>query len=194
MMEDIARLVDKFETRLERLETLDQPGAALLYQTELTVAAASIDIQNIAQNYKHLELRIYARGDTAATNTPILLRFNNDSGGNYDRQSLAGVAASASASEVFAQTSINLGSMPAASAAANLFGQIDVSINNYSGTTGNKALRANLARQDGYSAGLLVSQQVMGGWRSNAPITRITVLPSAGNFDVGSYFGLYGSP
>ena len=69
-----------------------------------------------------------------------------------------------------------------------------VFIPNYSGTAFYKIARAE---------GLFVINSGSGGqtqtykgctWRNTAAITRLSVFPNSGVWDVGTYFGLYGMP
>lgn len=154
--------------------------------------AANIDLTSIPGTYRHLLLLLYARGDTAATTTTVLLRLNNDSGANYDLQTLSGNAAAAAASESFAATSVNMGGMPAASAGSNLFNQYAITVLSYADATSEKLLRSNMARKIGTASGNLLIDDRLGAWRSTAAITRITLTPGAGNFAIGTVATLYG--
>ena len=53
----------------------------------LGASTASITFLNpLPTGFRHLLIEWFARGDTVATSTPLILRFNNDSGANYDYQ------------------------------------------------------------------------------------------------------------
>lgn len=162
-------------------------GAGAVFDSTLSSAAASFDITSINGSYAHLLLTLYLRGDTAAATTTALLRFNADTAANYDYQRLSGSAATASAVETFAATSIQIASViPANTAGANLFAQIDVWIPHYAGSANNKDVVASFAHKQGTATGNLTVGDVAGFWRSNSAITQITVLPGAGNFAAGS--------
>ena len=167
-------------------------GVGSLYDSTLGVASASVDITGIVADYAHLRLVAYLRGDTAATGIVVNARFNNDSGANYDGQSLSGTGSSTTAGESFGQTSVRVGRCAAASAGANLFGIIVVDIPHYAGSANNKIALSHCADKTGTATGNLFVEHNSAAWRSSATITRITLLPSAGNFAAGSRVTLYG--
>jgi hypothetical protein len=136
-------------------------------------------------------LVIYARGDTAAANVNLLLRFNGDSGANYDYQSDVGQGSSSSGTEVFAATSIVLGVVPAASAGANLAGAAVVWLPNYAGTTFNKTSLALAGAKWATTSLAMYNDTVTGNWRSSSAITQMTVSASAGNLVTGTRASLY---
>ncbi len=147
---------------------------------------------NIPQTYRELRLVVDARGDTAATTTPINLRFNNDSGANYDYQFVQGNAAVAGALETFAATQIVFVGMPAATAPANVSGGMELLCPNYAGTTWHKWIHGHNNIKRGTATTDLFVRTYLGNWRSTAAITRLSLTPAAGNFAIGSRFMLYG--
>lgn len=167
-------------------------GMGAIYDTTLGVASASVDITGIVADYAHLRLVAYLRGDTAATAIVVNARFNNDSAANYDVQSLTGTGSGPSASESFGQTSVRVGRCAAASAGANLFGIIVVDIPHYAGSANNKIALSHCADKIGTATTNIVNEHNSAAWRSSAAISRITLLPSAGNFAAGSRVTLYG--
>lgn len=145
--------------------------------------------------FRHLAIDWYARGDTAATSTTVLMRFNNISTNTYDFQYTQGNGAAASAAETLTTSSIQIGTMAAASATANYFSQGETKVKYYQGTVGNKLALSNVAHKSADTTGTLNSIQFIGGWRTvGTAITRLDILPGAGNFVVGSVFTLYGLP
>lgn len=161
-------------------------------ETTLSVAAASIDFTSIAADWSHLLLVLYARGDTAATATAARIRFNGDSGANYDYQQLRGSGASTSASEGLAQTALVVGSVPAASAGANLFGDCEIWLPHYTQAANNKVARSGYGFKIGTASGNVEAGSYHGFWRSNAAVTQVTLTPAAGNFAAGTRATLYG--
>jgi len=166
-------------------------GVGCIFDQTLTAAAATIEIPNIIQAYGHLLLVVYGRGDSAAVAVGLQARFNNDSGGNYDTQVVFGAAATAGATEGFAATSAQIGTIPANTAGANLFGEAEALIPHYAGTVNNKTLVSSYGYKTGVATGNLVSARFAGFWRSNVAITRITILPAAGNLTAGTRASLY---
>lgn len=140
----------------------------------------------ILGTYAHLLITTYLRSDTALGSTTFQVRFNGDSGANYDTQSLVGNAASATAAESFGQVWLQAGVIPAATAGANLFCGGQIFIPNYAGSANNKQVIAIDANKVGTSTTNLAAHIFGSSWRSNAAINRITFLPGAGNFAAGS--------
>ena len=166
-----------------------------LANSTLAVDTASIDFQSISGSWAHLMLVAYLRCSGAGlTITTTSLRFNNDSGANYDRQRLYGNAAGAIATESFAQTSAYFGSIPGATADPNVFAAYTLFIPHYANASNNKAFLSSCAVKGSASAGLLLSESIAGFWRSNSAITRITLIPFSGNLVAGSRATLYGLP
>jgi hypothetical protein len=169
-------------------------GVGCIYDTTLGVAAASIDVTGIVATYAHLLLVSYLRGDTATATITVALRFNNDSGANYDAQSIANSAATTlAAGENIAATSGNIdrGVTPGGTAAASEFGAMATLIPAYAGTTGQKSAISMVAGRSGTTTGLISTMLCSTFWRSTAAINRITLLPSAGNFVAGSRLSIY---
>lgn len=167
-------------------------GIGAISDTTLGGSAASVDITSIVQTYAHLLLVVYARGDLAAALTTLNVRFNGDTAANYDWQRLGGGGTSVSPVEAFAQTSIEHGFVPAASAGANLFSASVGFIPHYAGSSNNKCALSISSSKSGTSSGNMANIFECGFWRSNAAITRVTVLPNSGNFVTGTRVTLYG--
>lgn len=167
-----------------------------LADSTLAADAASIDFQSIPAIYAHLYLECYLRGTNAAAFIPMNIRFNNDTGANYDNQTLQGSAAVASATEAFAQTVSFIAYAPANGAAggANLFNAVTVDIPHYANTANNKDYSAQYSFKSGTTTTLLNLGCVAGFWRSSAAINRITIYPTTDNLKSGSRVVLYGLP
>lgn len=160
-------------------------------ETVLTEAAASVDIQSIPATYRHLRVVVLGRSDTAAAGATLLMRFNNDSAGNYDNvlQSYQGTNGSGDSSAA-AATSARIGTVAAASATSGEAGMCEVLIPNYAGTTFQKV--AMSVGNSGIGTTVQEVGQFSSQWNSTSAITRITVLPGAGNFIAGTVVSLYG--
>lgn len=162
-------------------------------EVTLAAPAASIDLAAIAADWSHLRVEAYLRGTSASPGIGVLLRFNGDTGANYDAQTLYSNGAAVAGTEALAGTSIPLGAgtIPAANAPANAFGLVVVEIGDYAGAH-QKACMASAAGKLGTASGNVYTVETAGFWRSNAAITSISITPSAGNFDTGSRVTLYG--
>lgn len=181
-------------------EEVDVTVATTNPQTEVLISdivlgsasATLADFTSIPGTYKHLRLVIDGRGDTAATSIAVQLRFNNDSGANYDLQQESTNAGTVSGSELLAQTNIGIAAFSAANATANQSGAAVITVPNYAATVFHKTAISQGMLKVGQATGNFYSQLRVGNWRSTAAITRITLLASAGNFIVGSRATLYG--
>jgi hypothetical protein len=167
-------------------------GMGAIYDTTLGVAAASIDVSGIVSSYAHLLVVIQDRSDAAVANTTRLIRFNNDSGANYDGQVGQFSAATPSASESFGATSGFAGDMPAATATASVFAGTSILIPNYAGTTANKsAMMLGVFKQGIVTLSIQLKMTAI-FWRSSAAINQITITPGSGNFIAGTRVTIYG--
>jgi hypothetical protein len=157
----------------------------------LAGTSASFDFSSIPATYSHLRVEYFGRGDTAATNVTCNLKINNDTGANYDQQSLLANASTASAAEAFGATTLAVGLFPAATAPANVFARNLLEVPFYR-SANNKVIYYLANHKHGTSTGNMWIQSRSGFWRSNSVIDRITLTPSAGNFAAGSRAILYG--
>jgi hypothetical protein len=164
-------------------------GAVAL--AEASGSAASYDFQSMSQNFRHLLLLAFVRSNTAAATTPLLARFNNDSGSNYDFQTLSGANATAGAAASIGQTYMQLGTMSAANAAVGAPGLAAILVPYYTQTIPHGALSLAGHKSDNTAASLGVAVH-RGDWRTSAAITRVTLLPGAGSFSSDSLVTLYG--
>lgn len=166
--------------------TFSAVGSSVLFDSVLSGSAASFDVSGLPGGFRTLTIDLALRGDTAAAGTTVSLRFNGDTGANYDVDILALSNVTVSGVAQTGQTSGRVGFMPANTAAAGKALSARVVIPNYSGTTFHKAVIAIANGNEGTTATLLSSEMDSMTWRSTAAITQVTVLPGAGNFVAGS--------
>ena len=174
------------------LNTLTNLGTTKIAEVVLAGAAATINFSAIPATYRHLLIEAYVRGDTAAGNTGVGLRFNADSGANYDEQLVQGAQTAATGIENIAATSLFLGFMPANTATANTFAPFRIDVPHYANAANNKAAIWNQVMKQGTTTGNFIAISGGGFWRSNVAITQVTLTPVAGNFVSGSLCVLYG--
>lgn len=183
------------------LNTYLRDNEQYLYDARITKIAsnilggttASVTFSSIPGTYSSLMVIHNARGDTAAGNTTLLLRFNADSGTNYDysRSSITGTGTTSNIEGQAASAAV-MGIISASSAPANVVGCGMIVVPNYAGTTFQKAAEGQANSKTSTSAGGVNQESYAGFWRSTAAITSITLLPNAGSFITGSSFWLYG--
>ena len=171
-------------------------GVAVIYDSLLTGAAASFDVQNIPGGYRALKMTGQIRSSQAIVDATALLRFNNDSGANYDNHNFFGALTSGSASQsaTFADTQIAFAvNITGDSAPANRATNIEIEIPNYDGTTFNKQCSLRIGAPNVTTGTGYWQADVVGNWRSTAAITRVQLVCGASaNFMAGSRFTIFG--
>jgi hypothetical protein len=163
-----------------------------LFDSTLGGAAASFDITPISGAFNHLLLLIQGRGDTAATSTTVLLKFNNDGGANYDTELVTAAGAAVATGEIVAGTSAQIADITANTGPAGVFGAFALWIPNYAGATAQKNVFSTGGHKTTSLTGGIFNRNYSCFWRSAAAINRITLTPGAGNFVAGSRVTLYG--
>lgn len=166
----------------------------LLASNVLGSNQSSISFNSISGSYKHLLLiYINGRSTTAASALDtLLMRFNSDTGSNYDWTNFSQSNTLSGGGETFASTSIRMGLLAQANVTSTLSASGQCWIYNYADTSYHKATFAQTSSKTGTSAGSLRNEQGSGYWRSASAITSITLLPGANNIASGTAFYLYG--
>jgi hypothetical protein len=175
-------------TGLHVIDDVTVTGSALAsYDTNTRLGG------NITSIFKDLLLVVQARSTTAATNDTLNLRFNNDSGANYDVEEQHASAGTVGSSEAVAATqAFQANTVPAASVAAGIFSQTSIEIANYTGTTAQKTVNTRHSGKTGTASGNITVSQVSAFWRSTAAITRLSLFLTLGSFELGTRITLYG--
>jgi hypothetical protein len=148
---------------------------------------ASITFSNLgdySSTYKHLQIRA-AHRSSANSQDAGYIRFNGDSGTNYNRHFLYGTGSS-----VFSDPSTNAAQMESfnpgdATLASNIFGASVTDLLDVYSTTKNTTIKTLTGVN--YRIGLQ-----SGAWRNTAALTSITITLFNGNFIAGSRFSIYG--
>lgn len=158
---------------------------------------ATIDFTSIPTTFRHLLIIGQARFDGAVTEALIEVRFNNDSGANYNEQDLFADGVSAVTNAAINQNEITLGKVPGASATANHAGQLEAMIPNYDAENLYHTISGEYSHIRNDTIADFETGVSGGQWKDTTAINRITLLSttaSADNFDTGSIFTLYGLP
>lgn len=167
-------------------------GMARFADTELSIATASFDFTSIPQTHKHLLLVTNLRGDTAANTVAPNLRFNNDSTANYHSNVMQANGAGTAVGQTIAGTSASLGSVNAGTAPASTAAKFFVFIPDYIDVT----FRPGGVVLSDFQVALSANNVyvLIGAFTLNiaGAVSRITLLPAAGNWDIGSRATLYG--
>lgn len=162
-------------------------GLTLISRQVLTASAATVDFLTIPSDYEDLIIVAQGRGTASGTSVSVLVRFNNDSGPNYDfsRWNRWGNASNAG------QTAADIASLPAATAEANRASDFALEINSYKRTAFYKSAHSNSGISMNATAAGQSPEHASMEWRSTAPINQVTLLPSSGSFSSGTVVSLY---
>ena len=157
---------------------------------------STITFSSIPSTYKHLQLRILARGTSGSGGyyTALPITLNGDiTSGNYYNHALYGSGSTASALANSGYAENNLMSIPGGTNTANAFAAGIIDILDYTSTSKNKTLRSLNGGDFNGSGGVFLASML---WRKTPEaITSITLTADATyttNFANGSSFALYG--
>jgi hypothetical protein len=151
---------------------------------------STITFSSIPSTYKHLQVRISARTNRAATVDPMNLRFNSDSGSSYAHHAVYGDGASTAAEGLATQTGIKFYRAAGNSATSEIFGMAIVDILDYANTSKNKTVRYLGGIDQNGSGEVFLGSGLF--YVTNA-ITTLTITPFVGtSFNQYSQFDLYG--
>ena len=163
-------------------------GAVTAIQTITTSGAATnVSFTSIPGTYKNLRI-VYQAALTGTTWDEFLLRFNGNTGANYDRQILQGRGTTVTASDTFGSTSIRIGNMNEINGTS---GQITIA--NYKDTTFDKQAVSYFFGKHGTSTTNVFVGLFAGTLRSTSAVTQIDLFNLGSQaFVNGSSFTLYG--
>lgn len=182
--------LDQLAERVTDLEGGGGGGGDLVKIAEVVTSGsqATVTFSSIPGTYRNLKLIGSGRGSASAIASEVFVRFNGDTGSNYDyaRWTRGGT------NEQFAQTRAVLGEFTAATSPSNAAGGIDILIHNYAGTTFNKLFSGNGGLFASTSASGMASNVMSGNWRSTSAISSLSLTLASGNFLDNSVFTLYG--
>lgn len=175
--------------------TVPEEVAGLYKIAEITLGGTSsaIDINTIPNTYRTLKIFASLRGDNAFTFVGALLNLNNNTAdAMYYRQYMQGNGAAVSAQEsLAAANSRQIGLVAAATAPANSFSQLEITLGEY--TSGKfKTAEVRNAASWGGSTGTIFTRQSTLIFVSTAQISRVALAPSAGLWVAGSCMSIYG--
>ena len=190
---DFVATYDASATAAKKVKLL-KLGSAMVKLAEIVLGspAANFDFTSIVGTYRNLKVFVQARSTTVATAQDFHLTLNADTGANYDIVLVNVVNTNVIGSNIIAGAQNYIGHMPAASAPANHAGLTEVTIFNYAGTTFFKSYSTTSGSHDSASAAGANYRSGTGQWRNTAAVTRVTLTPTANNFDTGSVATLYG--
>lgn len=154
-----------------------------------TGSSGTISFTSIPSTFKHLQIRLMARSDGAATASDHLIQLNADTGSNYAYHALYGSGSTVGAFGAASTTSGYLGEIPYASATASIMGVTIIDILDYGSTTKNKTIRI-FNGDDRNGAGYVYINSSL--WLNTNAVSSVQVKTNSGNFTTASTFALYG--
>lgn len=167
-------------------------GSILFNDQTLGGAAALVTVSSIPAGYAGLEMVIQTRATGAVTLSQLQIRFNGDTGANYDRNGVNGLGpGTVTDVEALADTSAIVGVIPGSPVTrAAMAGAFTITIPNYSGTTFEKSYVAVGGFVDSTSAQNSVRTTV-GSWRSTAAISSLVLATNGTSFAAGTRVTTY---
>lgn len=184
------------------LHSAGTPAVTNSYESIATVTvgsggSSSVGFSSIPSTYKHLQLRIFGRGNSSsADRVSITVKVNSDTGTNYANHALGGDGSSAFAAAASSQgVGVNnymagISAIVGSTGAANAFGASIVDILDYANTNKYKTFRS-LAGQDQNSTSGRIAL-VSGLWQNTAAITTLDLNLESGLWGQYSVIALYG--
>ena len=156
--------------------------------------AASVTFSSIPQTgYTDLKIVVSGRTTASYVDTYFNCNFNGDSGANYAQRGVYQGQNGTSASNSFsAANNLYVNSVPAASATASTFSNVEMYIPNYAGATYKSMSQDGANEHNGAQPTTRFNPLSAGLWSSTAAITSIALSTASGTWVQYSTFSLYG--
>lgn len=165
------------------------PTMVLISSQTITTTTASVTFSSIPNTYTDLKVLCTSRLDNLSGNYGI--RFNGDTGANYNWRYLAGQGASVSSGLLSNNTEGVFGQCDGTAETSNTFSISELYIPNYA-SSNQKSFLADGIRENNATTAVQIFDA--GLWTGTAAITSMTIRPYAGNGNFVQYssFYLYG--
>jgi hypothetical protein len=151
--------------------------------------ASSIDFTSIPATYTDLKVVLSARTNRTAVNNNCFIAFNSSGGTAYSDRYLQGDGSAASSSVDSSAANAYIGGVPGASSTSSTFGNLEIYIPNYAGST-NKSLSVDEVAEN--NATTAISTLIAGLWSNTAAITSLSITAATFSFVQYSTACLYG--
>jgi hypothetical protein len=161
----------------------------LIESNTLSTSTAAITFSNIPATYTDLLIKISARMTTASTGEYIQVSFNGLTS-NLNSRLLLGYSTAASSYDE--ASIIPAGLFPGSTTTASTFGNGDVYIPNYAGSTYKSVCADAVSENNSGTTNSAYAQLTSGLWSSTAAINSITLTAKTGSMVQHSTFYLYG--
>lgn len=163
--------------------------------TTLATASASVTFSSIPATYTHLQVRAFLKySPTGNDRSAVTVRFNSDSGNNYNQGALYGTGTTLASDQAISQSATRFASVAAPSSHSNYtstFGMFVADILDYANTNKYKTI-LGIGGYDSNSTTYSNVAMQSGAWLSTVAISSMVMTPDSGNWSVGSQFTLYG--
>lgn len=164
-------------------------GMVLISKNVLGAGAASVTFSSISGVFNHLRIITVNRIDAALSATNFGIRFNGDTGNNYNTSIVDGSNGSAGNGYLSGTNQITYAGLTIGTNIATYPMSSVIDIPCYTNTTFYKTINGSSGGGTGTST---YTRNSAGVWANTAAITSITLLAPSGNFIAGSIFYLYG--
>ncbi len=178
-------------TILERTADLVQQ-----VQSQSVNGLSTVTFSAFPSNFSHLKIIGYGRSSKAGTTADVMaIRFNSDTGANYEFQSqfASGTSPGVAPGGVLAtgQTSAQVAEITPAGAIASYMAGFEILIPGYANTTFNKAITSHYTlHANGSAVTNFYDITLSAAWANTSAITRIDLLTSS-TWVAGSTIALY---
>lgn len=167
-------------------------GLVKIASVTLSAAAPSISFSGIPGTYTDLMVSGMVSSADAAANEYMMLRFNGDTGANYDSEKFGYFSTGLDNAQINATTSGTIANIPAATALAGSGGAVEISIPAYAQAVFMKQAKGTFST----SLGTGTFSQGIGlfgvHWRNTAAVTALSFVTASGsNFIAGSTLTLW---
>lgn len=142
--------------------------------TTLGSTTANITFSSIPQDYKHLQIRYFARTNRAAVGEDLAITFNADGANNYSWHYMDGNGSGATSGNGYTTSRMLVPGTPAASGTASTFGSAIVDILDYTNTNKYKTIKCIGGYDANGNGSVLLTS---GCWQSSSAITSLTFSP-----------------
>ena len=151
--------------------------------------AADIDFTSIPSTYTDLVVKLSMRVNAGSGGYQTYVRFNSDSGANYNWRNLLGTGSSVVSQNTSADTGMRITISNSSGDTASTFSNAELYIPNYTGST-EKSVSADGVSENNATAA--TADLAAGLWTDTAAITAISVFASGADFVQYSTATLYG--
>lgn len=147
-------------------------------------AASSVTFSSISGAYR--DLYVVVNGTASVGYTSVALRFNNDSGSNYNDVYMTNNGSSPYSNTNTSQNKLNAGSLGVTSSSSPLTWLLNIL--DYVATDKHKTVLSRV----GTGSDSSIVEAAAGRWASTSAVTSVQVFPVSANWSAGTTFALYG--